>query len=111
MECLVFVRFFPGGRLAPEEFFARISARWYSIEGDYNDNPEKRSSERITDAQPSKSAICIADYDSVEQLAVDLSIMPGAGISNVEVLSVSEEMELPREGFIGPAASTTTLAR
>jgi hypothetical protein len=100
MQCLVFVRFFPGGRLAPEEFFARINAKWYSIEDEYY-GPGPQSS---------KSAICIADYDSVEQLAVDLSIMPGAGISNVEVLSVAEEIAVPHAEFVDPTFSTNSLS-
>jgi hypothetical protein len=36
------------------------------------------------------SAICIADYESLEQLTMDLSIMPGAGIANIEIVPISE---------------------
>ncbi len=94
MRYLVFVKFLPGGSLAPEEFFARINAQWYSLEDRHDSQPGKADSERMTHAQSPRSAICIADYESIEQLAIDLSIMPGAGISNVEVMPVSGEMEL-----------------
>ena len=84
MRCLVFVKFLPGGSLAPEEFFARLNAQWWWLE-DHNDSTERHT-------PSSRSAICIADYESVEQLALDLSIMPGAGISNVEVVPILEKI-------------------
>ncbi len=92
MQCLVFVKFLPGGSLAPEEFFARIKAQWFWLE-DSRDNKSKETEfGRTAHAQSPRSAVCIAEYDSIEQLAIDLSIMPGAGISNVEV-APSSEME------------------
>jgi hypothetical protein len=96
----VYVKFLPGGSIPPEEFFTRINAQWYWLE----DNGESRNagSGRNTVAQLPKSAICLADYDSVQQLAIDLAIMPGAGISNVEVIPVSEEMEIINTGLISP---------
>jgi hypothetical protein len=93
MRCLVFVKFFPGGSLPPEEFFTRINAQWSHLEDtqgmELDNTLEKPDRERLP-----KSAICIADYDSIEQLAMDLAIMPGAGISNVEVVPISEETEI-----------------
>ncbi len=38
----------------------------------------------------SRAAVGVADYDSVEQLSIDISIMPGASISNVEVIPIEE---------------------
>jgi hypothetical protein len=99
MRYLVFVKFLPGGSLAPEDFFARINAQWYSLENMRDRQLGKADSERMTHRQSPKSAICIADFESIEQLAIDLSIMPGAGISNIEVVPVSEEME--HNAFVG----------
>lgn len=90
MRCLVFVKFLPGGSLPPGEFFARINARWSRLE----DTRDVAGQGNPPHLQSPRSAICIADYDSIEQLAIDLAIMPGAGISNVEVVPISEEMEL-----------------
>ncbi len=90
MKCLVFVRFQKGGSLPPEEFFQRINAEWSCIE-DGNSLQEKESPKRMVHIQGPRSGICIADYESIEQLTIDLAIMPGAGISNVEVMPISEE--------------------
>jgi len=80
MQCLVFVKFLPGGSLSPEEFLSRINAQWSWFE-------------EVRDNELPRSALCITDYESIEQLTIDLSIMPGAGISNVEVLPVYQKME------------------
>jgi len=94
MRCLVFVKFLPGGSLPPEEFFARINARWSHLVDTEDTGVANASLEKATSVNPPKSAVCIADYDSIEQLSIDLAIMPGAGISNVEVVPISEEVEL-----------------
>jgi hypothetical protein len=93
MRCLVFVKFLPGGSIPPDEFFLRINAQWSHLEHT-EDTESENTLEKTTRTQSPKSAICIADYDSIEQLTTDLTIMPGAGISNVEVVPISEEMEL-----------------
>jgi hypothetical protein len=90
MHCLVLVKFLPEGSLSPEEFFTRINARWSWIESTNDTDLERTCFSRANDRSP-KSAICIADYESIQQLALDLAIMPGAGISNVEVVPISEE--------------------
>jgi hypothetical protein len=102
MMFAVYVKFLPGGSIPPEEFFARINAQWYWLEDTYNAESRNASSGRNTVVQSPKSAICLADYDAVQQLAIDLAIMPGAGISNVEVIPVSEEMEIINTGLISP---------
>ena len=80
MKCLVFVKFLPNGSLAPSEFFRRIDAEWFWLEEEpENDRP--------------KAAVCVAEFDSIQQLGLDLAIMPGAGISNVEVVPVTENPE------------------
>ena len=38
-----------------------------------------------------KEAFCLADYESIQQLALDLAIMPGAGIANIEVFPLTEQ--------------------
>ena len=88
MKCLVFVKFLPGGSIAPDQFFSHINAEW----GWYD---EENESEPSVDFYNSciKSAVCLTDYDTIHQLAIDLSIMPGAGIAGIEVLPVPEETE------------------
>jgi len=93
----VYVKFLPGGSIAPEDFFARINAQWYWLEDAHNTGSRNASSGKTTLAQSPKSAICIADYDSIQQFAIDLAIMPGAGISNIEVVPISEVRELPHQ--------------
>jgi hypothetical protein len=93
MMFAVYVKFLPGGSIAPEEFFARINAQWYWLEDAHNTESRNTSSGKTTLAQSPKSAICIADYDSIQQFAIDLAIMPGAGISNIEVIPLSDEIE------------------
>jgi hypothetical protein len=96
---LVLVKFLPGGSLPPEEFFIRINAQWSWLE-DTNDTERRNAGiEGEIHAQSPRTALCIAEYESIEQLAIDLSIMPGAGISSVEVVPISEEME-PRQLFM-----------
>lgn len=91
MKCLVFVRFQNGGSLPPEEFFQRINAEWSCVEDENHTLREKEGSKSMIQIQGPRSGICIADYESIEQLTIDLVIMPGAGISNVEVMPISEE--------------------
>lgn len=91
MRCLVFVKFLPGGSLPPDELFARINARCGYLEDAESENADQGKTTRV---KSPKSAICIADYDSIEQLAFDLAVLPGAGIASVEVVPLSEEPEL-----------------
>lgn len=93
MQCLVFVKFLPGGSIAPEELFAHINAKLNWVEGQDSIMPEGVNLIKDDFHQLPKTAICVAEYDSIEQLAIDLSIMPGAGISNIEVIPFYEEME------------------
>ena len=90
MYCLVLVKFLPEGSLSPEEFFSRINARWSWLEIRDDVDLGEVCLDR-TNVRSPRSAICIADYDSIEQLAMDLATMPGAGISNVEVMPISGE--------------------
>jgi hypothetical protein len=92
MKCLVLVRFLPGGSLPPEEFFRRLNTRWQWLEGS-EDEPASTLSEGVNHAPSIRSAVCLADYESIEQLTIDLAIMPGAGISSVEVVPIAEEEE------------------
>ncbi len=89
MRCLVLVRFLPGGSLPPDEFFARLQAKWMWLEGGNSGLRSMSDRNSATFGQP-RAAVGIADYDSVEQLSIDISIMPGAGISNVEVVPIEE---------------------
>lgn len=91
MKCLVFVKFLPGGSIAPDEFFSHLNAEW----GRYDENtdrvfkPGNREKEYVIHTGV-KSAVCVADYDSIQQLAIDVSIMPGAGIASIEVMPVQD---------------------
>ena len=90
MQCLVLVKFLSGGALPPEEFFRRIDARWSWLEETDDAGLQSEESGGSGDVTSVRSALCIADFDSIEQLTMDLAIMPGAGISSVEVVPVSE---------------------
>jgi hypothetical protein len=92
MKCLVFVKFLPGGSIQPDDFFLRINAEHSWLEDTVESSIEKSGDKENYPALKVRSAMCIADYDSVEQLAIDLTIMPGAGISNVEVLPLTNEL-------------------
>ena len=96
MRCLVFVEFLPGGSIPPTEFFMRMKAIWSYVKDTGGREEKNIKSPGNTSAQSAKSGICIADYDSIEQLTTDLAIMPGAGISNVQVFPFSEETEIER---------------
>ena len=78
----------PEGSLSPEDFLARLNSRWSWL-GKANEIGNVENNNRTSTA-----ALCITDYESVEQLTLDLAIMPGAGISNIEVVPLSEEPEL-----------------
>lgn len=93
MQCLVFVKFLEGCSVPPDSFLSRINAKWSWLEETNETDPPATEFEGISRLQPPRSAICIADYESIEQLAIDLAIMPGAGISQVEVVPLSEETE------------------
>ncbi len=94
MQCLVLVKFLEGGSLSPDEFFSRIGARWSWV--DYLPPGHDKSSNKASGGPPkAREALCIAEYESVEQLTIDLAIMPGAGISSVEVVPITEQMETP----------------
>lgn len=81
------MKFLPEGSLPPEEFFARINARWSHLEDSENASPKE-----TTRLHSPKSAICIADYESIDQLTMDLAVMPGAGISNIEIVPIPDEI-------------------
>ena len=85
MQCLVLVKFLEGGSLCPEEFFTRIGAQWSWVDYVPPEPSGKAVTKRPVHPPRVKNAMCIADYDSVEQITIDLSIMPGAGISGVEI--------------------------
>lgn len=91
MRCLVLVKFEGGGALPPEEFFARINARWSWLGGKDGSAGGKGNLRRARpiQVQAPSSAICIAECESLQALSRDLAIMPGAGISSVEVFPVS----------------------
>jgi len=94
MRCLVLVKFLPGGSLPPEEFFARLDAQLSWIEGNDDTGSSTAKGKAATPRSgQARSAVGIANYESVEQLAIDLAIMPGAGISNVEVVPIPQETE------------------
>jgi hypothetical protein len=91
MQCLVLVKFLDGGSLSPEEFFSRVGAQWNWVDYGSRVKSGNDGSARPDGYQlKAKEAICIADYESVEQITIDLAIMPGAGISAVEVYPISE---------------------
>jgi hypothetical protein len=92
MKCLVLVKFLPGGSLDPEEFLSRINSQWSWIEENSGELFEPALFNKNRTVSP-RAAMCITEYDSVQQLSIDLSIMPGAGISNVEVIPISEARE------------------
>jgi hypothetical protein len=79
--------------LPPDEFFARINAKWSRLEEKDPLELEETHQKRVAHLKLPKSAICITDYESIEQLAIDLAIMPGAGISNVEVIPLAEAIK------------------
>jgi hypothetical protein len=93
MKCLVLVRFLPGGSIPPEELFVRVNAQWSWLETEENNDPKKNGPEGAVNTKSTKTAFCIADYESIEQLTTDLAIMPGAGIATVEVVAITEEVE------------------
>ena len=92
MKCLVYVKFLPGGSIDPNCFFTRLNAEYSWLE-------EGESPSGSDGPQKSRSGICVAEYDSVEQISIDLSIMPGAGISNIEVVPISDDFDV-KELFI-----------
>ena len=95
MRCLVKVDFLPGGSLPPAVFFSSLNAIWSHIESPLckSEIPEDRGPS--TQKLP-VSGLCIADYDSIEQLSIDLAIMPGAGIAEIEVIPLSETPVIDR---------------
>ncbi len=93
MMLAVYVEFLPGGSMPPDEFFARINARWYRVEEPSDAEPGNAGVERPAQAQVPRSGICITDYDSVQQLAIDLAVKPDAGIANMEMFPAHEKAE------------------
>lgn len=87
MKCLVFVKFLPGGALQPSEFLRLINAEWSCLE-DVDDAPWPHGGETPAANKP-RSLICIAEYEDIQQFSTDLTVMPGAGISNIEIMPVS----------------------
>jgi hypothetical protein len=94
MKCLVFVKFLPGGSLTPDQFFSHLNARWGWYDG-VDDIVNMYGNQDNNGRGYSKvlSAVCVTDYDSIQQLAIDISIMPGAGIAGIEVMPVPEDAE------------------
>jgi hypothetical protein len=88
MLYLVKVRFMPGGSMCPEEFFRRINAVWCMTESK-DEGAHVRSVRGAGGGEAEVNGFCIAEFDSIEQLAVDLSVMPGAGIANISIESLS----------------------
>lgn len=105
MRCLVFVKFLPGVTLPPDELISHINTRWSWIEDTEGRELKIDDIQETTSFQSPRSAIYIADYESIEQLALDLAIMPGAGIYNVEIVTISEE-----GNFHYPATDVSTSA-
>ncbi|MFA5309781.1 MAG: hypothetical protein WC370_09915 [Dehalococcoidales bacterium] len=95
MWCLVLVRFLPGGSLSPVELFSRLNAKWSYVENKDCPAPESSGAAKGPSNQSPGYGICLADYASIEQLSLDLAIMPGAGISSVEVVPLAPGMESP----------------
>ena len=93
MQCLVFVKFLEGGSLSPEEFFTRIRAQWSWVDYAATALPGKAGVKSPFNWRKVREAMCIADYNSFEQLTIDLSIMPGAGISGVEIYPITKNRE------------------
>lgn len=94
MLYLVRVIFLPDCSISPEEFAHRINARWtWSESGTAGDFQSQSGGS----AAP-REVLCIADIDSIEQFAIDVSIMPG-GISNIEVESLPELVENLPAGY------------
>jgi hypothetical protein len=92
MQCLVLVKFQSGGSLPPEEFFRRLNTRWQWLESREGESANAFPG-KANHVPSVRSAVCIADYESIEQLTIDLTIMPGAGISSVEVVPIHEKNE------------------
>ena len=93
MLCLVHVKFMPEGSVSPDEFFACLNAKWFyygALDDAVAPNPAPESAECKTSC---KEAFCLTDYESIQQLAVDLVIMPGAGIANIEVFPLSGQRQ------------------
>ena len=79
MLYLVHVVFLPGCAISPEEFFRRVNARWVWSENGFEGTGVPQSGD-----SGSRDLLCIADLESAEQFAIDVSIMPGS-ISLVEL--------------------------
>ena len=91
MKCLVFVRFLPDGAMQPEDFFSQVNAEWSLVE-EFEDKRLQGENVQTQKTRKVKSGICIADYDSIEQLSIDLAGMPGTGILNIEIMTVTGEI-------------------
>ncbi len=89
MQCLAVVTFLPGCSLPPEEFSKHLKHRWTWIENTADIHIPKPNFNETHHSLPAKFTVFIADYESVEQMAMDLAIIPGAGISSIEILPVS----------------------
>jgi hypothetical protein len=107
--CLVYVRFLPGGSLGMDEFFSRINARWSCSNG-VGGGTELSDIKRIERTNSPTDGVCIADYDSIEQFAFDISVMPGAGIGSIEVVPVEEAVQMPHLAGVGHAGMAGTIS-
>ena len=77
--------------MQPEDFFSQVNAEWSLVE-EFEDKRLQGENVQTQKTRKVKSGICIADYDSIEQLSIDLAGMPGAGISNIEIMTVTGEI-------------------
>jgi len=89
MKCLVFVKFLPDGLMHPEVFFSYVNAEWCWVEEDESIQLNRTDNNGEKVIKTVRSGICVTDFESIEQLSIDLAIMPGAGILNIEVVPLT----------------------
>ena len=94
MLCLVHVKFMPEGSVSPDEFFSCLNARWFCY-GNPDDPTPPNQPPDAPEERPNacKEAFCLTDYESIQQMALDLAIMPGAGIANIEVFPLTDQKQ------------------
>jgi hypothetical protein len=95
MLCLVYVRFMPEGSLPPDEFFTRLGARWFYYDGPHDQNAPEPGCRVGEPSQSPKEAVCLTNYETIEQMALDLAVMPGAGIASIEVFPLPTREPAP----------------
>jgi hypothetical protein len=82
----MFVEFMAEGSLPADEFSNRLQAEWIFLENVEVDH--KTRVQAITRMRRPRSGICIAEYQSLEQLNGLLKSMPGAGIASIKTLAI-----------------------